>query len=453
MKVQFDTSLKIAGIGLVPWTRLGPELWFNNYKIASLYGWDIALADAPEVHALHDNSKDVKLPQLNSQALMNNAQFQKMLQDDFNEYSFLTYKPVTVPDAIRKQGMKFLSTNTALARNLENKAFFRNHFEPLGIRFPAYAVYDHQEVEKTEAFMATILAKYPEVVMQDSVLSGGKGTFMVHDTESFNYAIDSLKAHGLSDKVVVSERIANGRERTVQGVVTRHGVFIGPLQKQIVADPLLANLNVADGDKFCGAEISHSDEVAASYEEVKRQSMIIGNELQALGYRGIFGVDALVVPSGEVFVLEVNPRITGVTPLLTMLYRQDRDIPFYLLHILELMDQDYTITDFTSDVPAEGSLLMLHGQNTDIVHISESPRSGIYTPDLEYLKPAVRFEPDESAQVLVQQYTPAQFKVKPGGRIVSVFTNYPTLHTDDSLSDRTKKLVSGLSDMVKLEQL
>ena len=43
MHIRFDDDIKIAGIGLVPWTRLGPERWLKDYKIASLYGVDAAL--------------------------------------------------------------------------------------------------------------------------------------------------------------------------------------------------------------------------------------------------------------------------------------------------------------------------------------------------------------------------------------------------------------------------
>src|SRR5256886_5243806 len=83
-------------------------------------------------------------------------------------------------------------------------------------------------------------------------------------------------------------------------------------------------------------EISPADPLQAVYPEIKQYALGIGQRLQELGYRGIFGLDCLVDPSGRVYVLEINPRLTGLTPLLTMLYRENQDIPFYLLHILEL---------------------------------------------------------------------------------------------------------------------
>lgn len=453
MKVLFNSKLKIAGIGLVPWTRLGPERWFENYAIASLYGWDISLEDAPTVHAFADTSKSIDLPKLNSQSMLNDEAFQQMLIDELPGYSFLTYKPVSVPKKLQQAGIKFLSTDTTLARKLENKAQFRTMFAAKGIRFPQYSIYKTSDASNRPDFLKTILSNRQEVILQDAELSGGKGTYLVRDLQSLDYALDSIAAIGGSDSLVVSEKIDNPHERTVQCVVTRHGVFVGPLQKQIIADELLANLSVADGDKFCGAEISKNDAFAGSYDQIKKSAEIIGKELQELGYKGIFGIDTLVNDSGDVYILEVNPRITGVTPLLTMLYRPEQDIPFYLLHILELMDEDYQIIDSDIDTDiAEGSLLMLHGQHTSTSHITHSPKSGIYSSALDYIQPSLRFT-STSEQILVQQYTPTDFKVKPGGRVMSIFINRPVMNADDTLSSETKKLVGSLSDMVKLEQI
>jgi len=454
MKIRYDKSLKLAGIGLVPWTRLGPDVWFENYKIASLHGWDIRLDDAPEVLALTTKDPLVELPKLNTQSMLGNEQFRRILIYDLSGYDFLTYKPVTVPKVLEQQGIKFLSTDTKLSRRLEDKAFFRTHFAPLGVPFPEFAIYEGAEVQITDAFLSKALNDRTEVILQDSELSGGKGTYVVSDMASLRYALTSISGMGASGTVVVSEKIHNARERTVQCVATRYGVFVGPLQKQIIADPLLANLNVPDGDKFCGAEISKQDECAGAYDEIKRQALLIGEELRKLGYKGIFGVDCLVDETGKVFVLEVNPRITGVTPLLTMLYREGKDIPFYLLHILELMDADYEITDSTiSDDIAEGSLLMLHSQNQVPSLITESPESGVYDRDLRYVRPSLRFGAEKDTQVLVQQYIPADFEIKPGGRLVSVFVNDTVMDTDDGLRSETKNLVQDLLSMVKLEEI
>lgn len=456
MRVLFDKNLQVAGIGLVPWTRLGPERWLENYKIASLYNWDINVADVPgvpAVHALTDIDKGVQLDKLNTQSMLNNGTFRSMLRDDFAGYSLLTYKPVAIPAELEAAGVKFLASSRELAKKLENKAYFRELFSPKGIPFPEYEIIDMANAEASDQFLTRVLKGEEDAILQDADLSGGKGTFVVNDLRSLEHTLTSIERLGASGRLVASKRISGARERTVQGVVTQYGVFIGPLQKQIIADPLLSNLSIPDGDKFCGAEISTDDPIGSVYEEIKSYAMTIGGELQTLGYKGIFGIDCLVDETNQVYVLEINPRITGVTPLLTALYR-DGDIPFYLLHILELAEAGYEIEDIdTTQAVREGSLLMLHSQSEATSTIVDSPHSGLYDENLNFIKSALRFDDTDKKQVLIQRYSPPVFKVKPGGRLLSVFINDTVMNESDQLKPEVKKLITNLLNMVKLEEV
>ena len=455
MKVSYDDSQKVMGIGLVPWARLGPSRWFPHYKIASLYDWDIDVEGAPEVIALNTPERTVELPYLNTPSMLNNDVFQKILIDNFKDTAVIAYKSVEVPEILKVNGMHFLTNATQLAQSLENKAFFRRHFSALGIRFPDYRIYENYSSEVTAAMLNELLAGESEVIVQDAQLGGGKGTFMVHDRESLAYCFESLKLMKSSGTLVVSKKIKNAQERSVQCVATRYGVFVGPLQKQIIAHPLLANLNVPNGDKFCGIEVSSNDAHAASYSEIKETAEKIGQELISLGYKGIFGLDCLVDDSGNVFVLEINPRITGATPLQTMLYRKDIDIPFYLLHILELTNAEYKIDDMSlPEVYPDGALLVVHAHNNKTQIVAKSVRSGLYDDRLHYRKAAIQFdEASRDKQVLLQRYIPLTFKLKPGGRTACVFTNYTVLNTDDALSEEAISIISRVQEMTQLQNI
>jgi biotin carboxylase len=289
-------------------------------------------------------------------------------------------------------------------------------------------------------------------VLQDDTLSGGKGTFVVSDEASYKRACQALDSFNKGEQVVISDYIEGAHERSVQCVATRYGVFVGPLQKQIIADPLLSNVQVAEGDKFCGAEIGFEDSLAHVYPEVRRYAEQIGAEMQRLGYKGIFSVDCIVSPAGQLYVLEVNPRITGITPLLTMLYRPGEDIPFYLLHVLEMMNADYTITDTSyNPEPAAGSLLVLHGQATTRTLIADTLSSGLYEPQTRvFLSPDVRL-PSSGKALLVQQYTAKGAHVKPGGRVLTAYTNTPVLDSNDTLLQEAQDQIKGLLAAVRLE--
>ncbi|MFZ2544926.1 MAG: ATP-grasp domain-containing protein [Candidatus Saccharimonadales bacterium] len=453
MKVRYDSTQKIMGIGLVPWSRLGPYLWFSNYKIASLYEWDVDIKDAPEVIALNTADRTVELPYLNTPSMLANPTFQKLLIDNFKDTAVLAYKSVEVPEIIKENGMRFLTNDTELAHSLENKAYFRRHFSSLGINFPKYRIYDNHPLVASDNVLNDFLAGDTEVVVQDAQLGGGKGTFMVSDMPTLQYCFESLIKLKSTGTLVVSKKINSAHERSVQCVATRYGVFVGPLQKQIIAHPLLANLNVPNGDKFCGIELNSNDAYSDSYPEIKKTAEKIGEELITLGYKGIFGLDCLVDESGDVYILEINPRITGATPLLTMLYRKDEDIPFYLLHILELTGADYEIEDASiPKIQPIGSLLMAHALNNETKKVTGSVKSGLYDTQLNYRKAAIHFDETDDKQILLQQYIPPSFKLKPGGRTSCIFTNYPVLSDDDSLSENTISLISTVQLMTKFQE-
>ncbi len=452
MRVSFNPSLKIAGIGLVPWTRLGPEKWFKDYKIASLYGWDIDVKKSPPVVSLIDTDSKVVLPRLNTQSLLENPTFQSLLKDSFDGYNMLTYKPVTVPHAFLDSNISFMATDRLIAGQFEDKAYFRRRMSESGVRFPQYRIVDRKDIPLHGA-LDFILDGREEVVLQDAKLSGGKGTFLVNDEATMQYALNSLDAESGSGTLVLSERISNARERTVQGVVTGQGVFIGPLQKQIVRDPILSNLDVAEGDKFCGAEIGFSDSLEHVYPEIKRIAEKIGEQLLLDGYRGIFGVDYIVGADDTVYLLEVNARITGVTPLLTALYR-DGDIPFYLLHILELAAEKYSIEELEPDRRSgKGALLVIHAHNNMTAKMMDSLASGIYDTKLNYINQSVDHSDLGEGQILLQRYISPGSTIKPGGRLYYLYTNKPVLDSDDSLKIKFARMVQEVQKRTVLEEI
>lgn len=449
MKVVYDKNLKIAGIGVYPWARLGPQNWFDNYKIASLFDWDVDGIDGIEVHALQGyagrNCHDGKQ---NTPSLLQNPLFQNMLREYFSGYAILTYKPVTPPEALADSGITFLSdeTETVLSRRFENKAWFRRAFADKGIHIPDFTICKREELVPTEAVLAQLLAGRSAVVLQDSVLSGGKGTFIVRDITSFSRALSALsEAASASDEVVVSQYIPNAQERSVQGVVTRYGVFIGPMQQQIIADPSLVNNAVPGAELFCGTQISMQDSAWWAYDQQKKNALVIGKELQEAGYRGIFGVDSLV-KDGAVYTLEVNARITGATPLLTMNYDPGRHIPFYLLHILELIGADYSIVDDSYDNTYEDCSLMIpHSLLVQEKILMQSIESGLYTNLFEFEKQAVVFDGKVGQpKVLVQSYAQTGKAVKAGGRILSAFMNYAIISSDGQITSEARQLVGRM---------
>ena len=70
----------------------------------------------------------------------------------------------------------------------------------------------------------------------------------------------------------------------------------------------------------------------------------LGGRLGQEGYKGFFEVDVLIdLDTDEVYLGELNPRISGVSSMTNVTAGAYADIPLFLFHLLEYMDVDYII--------------------------------------------------------------------------------------------------------------
>ena len=70
----------------------------------------------------------------------------------------------------------------------------------------------------------------------------------------------------------------------------------------------------------------------------------MGEQLRQEGYWGCFGLDLLLdQDSGTLYLGEMNPRITGATPLTNQAARDQHQPPLLLFHLLEWLGVDFSL--------------------------------------------------------------------------------------------------------------
>ena len=70
----------------------------------------------------------------------------------------------------------------------------------------------------------------------------------------------------------------------------------------------------------------------------------LGDRLAQEGYRGFFEVDFLVdTGTGELYLGELNPRISGISSMTNVTAGAYADMPLFLFHLLEYLDVDYEV--------------------------------------------------------------------------------------------------------------
>src|SRR4029077_14836654 len=121
-------------------------------------------------------------------------------------------------------------------------------------------------------------------------------------------------------------------------------------------------------------------------ELARRYTQQMGDRLRQEGYRGYFELDFLVdAVSGELYLGELNPRVTGASSMTNVTAVAYGDMPLFLFHLLEFMDVDYEID--VDELNArwahpgnvdEWTQFILKQTDEAVELITEAPSSGIW---------------------------------------------------------------------------
>jgi hypothetical protein len=198
---------------------------------------------------------------------------------------------------------------------------------------------------------------------------------------------------------------------------------------------------------------------ALSMEEQARARELVqqlGARLGEEGYRGFFEVDVLVdLDDGEVYLGELNPRVSGVSPITNVTAGAYADMPLFLFHLLEYMDVDYDID--VDDINERWgrlaavdvwSQLIIKEPNPPVELIVQAPRTGVYglreDASLAYARSSYDWHSilDHEAFFL-RVYGPGDYRFK--GADLGTLVTRGRLQTDDKhLTQRCRRLIEGI---------
>ena len=137
----------------------------------------------------------------------------------------------------------------------------------------------------------------------------------------------------------------------VEAVLTRHGTVVGPVMRDLTGHPELT----PHKGGWCGNDIFPEALSPEHRERARVLTQRLGDRLANEGYRGFFEVDYLAdLDTGELYLGELNPRISGVTSMTNVTAGAYADMPLFMFHLLEYLDVDYEI-DVDGDQRALGA--------------------------------------------------------------------------------------------------
>jgi biotin carboxylase len=216
-----------------------------------------------------------------------------------------------------------------------------------------------------------------DLVVQTPYGDSGKTTFFIRGQRDWDrYAEDMV-----DQELKVMRRI-NNRAAAVEAVLTRHGTVVGPLMRDLTGHPELT----PHRGGWCGNDIFPEALSPEHRARARALTQKLGERLAAEGYRGFLEVDYLAdVDTGELYLGELNPRISGVTSLTNVTAGAYADMPLFLFHLLEFLDVDYEldVTEInerwaqasTVDV---WSQLVLKDTGDEVERLTSAPKTGIW---------------------------------------------------------------------------
>jgi biotin carboxylase len=219
-----------------------------------------------------------------------------------------------------------------------------------------------------------------DLVVQTPYGDSGKTTFFVREGADWDKDADDMA----SQELKVMRRI-NPRAVAVEACITRHGTVVGPLMTDLTGHPELTPYRGG----WCGNDIfpeALSPEHRVRARELTRK---LGDRLAREGYRGLLEIDYLLdLDGGELYLGELNPRLSGISSMTNVSASAYADMPLFLFHLLEYMGVDYEIDvdDINRrwsahDATDVWSQLVMKEPDDRVELLTATPKTGIWRLD------------------------------------------------------------------------
>ena len=137
---------------------------------------------------------------------------------------------------------------------------------------------------------------------------------------------------------------------------------------------------------WCGNEIFSTAFAPSVRKKARDLTYKFGEQLRQEGYRGYFELDFLIEEkSGEIYLGELNPRITGCSSMTNHAAFAHADAPLFLFHLLEFsgkpfdLDVDELNSRWADPAMIDSWSQMVIKHTDDSVDLlTDAPETGIY---------------------------------------------------------------------------
>jgi biotin carboxylase len=431
--------------GPTAFNLLGIDRWVRNFEYISYYdSWDGAHprlfvpTDRPEI-AFESSEHIVNY-------LLRDPEVQAYLKSrGGTPMVAMVFFDEETEEICRELGYTLILPPDALRRRLDSKIVTTQLGAEAGARSVPNVIGRATTWAELEA-LAVGAGIGTDLVIQTPYGDSGKTTFFVSCEQEWALHSDEM----VDQELKVMKRI-NNKAAAVEACITRHGTIVGPFMVDLTGYPELTPYQGG----WCGndlfPEALTSTQRATAIDYVQR----LGNRLAQEGYKGFLEIDVLVdTDTDEVYLGELNPRISGASSMTNVTAGAYADVPLFLFHLLEFMDIDYVIDVkeinerwlelAAIDVWAQ---LIMKEPVDSVERILEAPRTGTYRLDedgkLTFVRVANDWHEvtDQDEAFYMRVYAPGDFRFK--GADLGILVTKGRMQTD-GLTERCRRYIDGI---------
>jgi hypothetical protein len=375
----YKNEVPIYFISATNFNLLGADEWIKGFKFINYIECFDGLHPnvfSPREEMPHDEFESIE--DINNY-LLQHPEVQQYINsrkngDDAGKALFLMFDEKTEALA-QKLGLETIFPSAEMRTFMDNKVNTNRIAEKAGVPCVPYVL---SKVKDYKHLVSISNQLGPELVIQTPFGDSGHTTFFISNEAEFKKHAEEIIAE---DVVKIMKRI-NCRGSAIEACVTRHGTIVAPLMTELVG---FKELTPYKGG-WCGNEIYPNAFTPSLRKKARAYTQLFGDQLRKEGYKGYFELDFLIdQDSGEIYLGELNPRITGASSITNHAVFALADAPLYIFHILEWMDVDYELSVKALNarwgkqeyIDSWSQLIVKHTENT-IEYISEAPLSGIW---------------------------------------------------------------------------
>jgi predicted ATP-grasp superfamily ATP-dependent carboligase len=358
---------------------LGADEWIKGFRFISYMNCFDGMHPNvffPKVEIPHDEFQSIEDI---SNYLLQHPEVQEYIRSrskdgDMGKALFLMFDEKT-EELAKKIGLEVMFPNAKMRTFLDNKVNTNRIAEKAQVPCVPYVlspVMDYAHMRKVSKKLGN------DLVIQTPFGDSGHTTFFISNEEEFKKHQEEI----VEEKEVKIMKRINCRGAAVEACVTRHGTIVAPLMTEIVG---FKALTPSKGG-WCGNEIYPNAFTPSLRKKAREYTQLFGDQLRKEGYRGYFELDFLIdQDNGEIYLGELNPRITGASSITNHAVFALADAPLFIFHIMEWMNVDYELSVNAindrwarqENIDGWSQLIIKHTEDT-VEYVHDAPRSGIW---------------------------------------------------------------------------